>query len=112
MKNSVQKGEVMTFPVAAAIESGEPLQIGTLVGVAAGKYAIGDSGELVLVGVVKLKKASALVVAQGAEVQWETSTKEVVVGTGDFVVGKAFKAAANGETTIDVLLPLGPGGGY
>ena len=107
MKNFVQPGKVMTAALAGAVESGEPVQIGTLVGVATGKVAANQAGEYALLGVFKLKKASALVVAQGAEVTWENSTKEVVIGTGDFVVGKAFKAAANGETTIDVLLPLG-----
>lgn len=107
MKNAVKDGKYITYAHTAAVESGEMIQIGALVGVACGKYEANQSGEYSLLGVYSFPKASALVLAIGVAVQYETSTKEIVATGGDFAAGWAFKGAAAGETSVQVLLPLG-----
>lgn len=105
MKNFVQPGKSMTVVAAAAVESGVPYKVGDLVGVAAGKAAIGEEYELQLEGVYNLPKAGATVIAQGAKVGWDATNKLVVAaGAGDFDLGHAFVAAGNGPTSVHVKL--------
>ena len=58
MKNYVQKGENITVPAAAAANSGDIVQVGALVGVAAGDVEIGEDLDLVTVGCFSLPKLS------------------------------------------------------
>ena len=105
MKNFVQPGKNMTVVAAAAVESGVPYKIGSLVGIASGNAAIGAEYELTLEGVFNLPKAGATVIAQGAKVGWDATNKLVVAaGAGDFDLGHAFIAAGNGPTSVDVKL--------
>lgn len=109
MKNFVKPGKVMTVtaPVGGVV-SGQVYQVGALVGVATGSAAEGEEYELSLMGVYKLAKDSALVLAQGVAVEWDNTAKEVVADTlGDFEVGYVHKAAGNGLTEVEILLPLG-----
>ena len=99
MKNFVQPGKVIPYSNSSAIESGLPAQIGTLVGISAGKYEANEEGEYSLMGVYRLAKDSALVLAQGVAVDWDDTAKEVVATTtGDFAIGAVFRAAGNGAT--------------
>lgn len=109
MKNSVKDGKYITYAHSAAVESGDMIQIGALVGVACGKYAANESGEYSLLGVYSFKKTGATVFAIGAAVEYDTATKEIVAtgGAGDFAAGWVFEAAASGSTSVKVLLPLG-----
>lgn len=108
MKNFKQPGKVMSYAHGSAVESGDVVQIGALVGIATGKYAANEEGEYALMGVYSLPKGSATVIAQGAAVDWDDTAKLVVATTtGDFAVGWAFTAGVNGEDSVDVLLPLG-----
>lgn len=109
MKNFVQPGKVITAiaPVGGVV-SGQIYQVGTLVGVATGSAAVGEEYELALMGVYKQPKDTALVLAQGVAVDWDDTAKEIVATTtGDFAAGAVAKSAGNGETEVDVLLPLG-----
>lgn len=106
MKNFLQPGKVMTAiaPVGGVI-SGRPYLVGGLVGIATGSAAAGEQYELALEGVVKLAKAGATVIAQGAKVGWDDTAKLVVAaGAGDYDLGHAFEAAGNGPTSVAVKL--------
>lgn len=106
MKNSIQSGKVMTVVApSGGVISGRPYLVGSLVGVATGNAAEGAEYELVLEGVVKLAKAGATVIAQGAKVGWDDTAKLVVAaGAGDYDIGHAFQAAGNGPTSVLVKL--------
>jgi predicted RecA/RadA family phage recombinase len=104
MKNFVQPGKNMTVvaPVGG-VESGLPYLVGSLVGVATGSHAAGESYEMALEGVFELPKAGATVIAHGAKVGWDATGKLVVAaGAGDFDIGHAFAAAGNGPTKVQV----------
>lgn len=106
MKNYVQPGQMITIVAAAAIASGDVVEIGDFeAGVASKAAAIGESVECSLAGVFSLAKAGATVLAIGASVDWNATTKLVVAGgTGDFKLGKVFEAAGNGPTSVKILL--------
>lgn len=108
MKNFVKPGKVMTVVATGAVVAGQMYQVGALIGVATGNAANGEEYELALMGVYKQPKDSALVLAQGVAVDWDDTAKEIVADTlGDFDAGFVAKAAGNGETEVEVLLPLG-----
>ncbi len=59
------------------IASGEGLIVGNIFGIAAYSAAEGDPLELATTGVYKLPKATAAVLAVGARVAWDNTTKQV-----------------------------------
>lgn len=106
MKNFVQPGKSMTVVAGGDIVSGLPYKVGNLIGIAAGKAATGEEYELCLEeGVFELPKASGTTAAQGAKVGWDATNKLVVAaGAGDFDIGHAHVALANGALVAYVKL--------
>lgn len=106
MKNFYAKGLTLLLPaISAALDSGQTVVVGDTVGIAAGDYAIGEDAVLNLDGVYTLPKASSGAIAQGAKVYVAASNGNVTttVSTNKFV-GYAYEAAADGATTVNVLL--------
>ena len=105
MKNHVQKGENITVPSPADIASGDVVVIGNLVGVAAGDAATGGDLDIVTVGVFALPKTSALAIAVGDRVYWD-STNSIAnkTASGNTLLGVAVAAAANPSATVNVRL--------
>lgn len=107
MKNYVQPGQELDVVVpAGGWVSGGVYQVGSIVGVSAGTYAAGEKGVLTVAGVYKMANPDSVTVAQGADVNYDT-TAQKIVASGGVVAGKAY-AADNGTDAIPVLLPLGP----
>ncbi len=104
-QNHVQKGAVMpwTNGTGAAVSSGDPVAVGDMVGVALGDIADGASGQLAVSEVFTLPKLAAGAIAQGASV-YLSAAGEISTTNTDTPAGKAFAAAADGATTIQVLL--------
>lgn len=104
MKNFIEKGCTIVIPaIAAAIASGDPVTVGTTVGVSAGAYAIGEDAVLNLDGVFRLPKAASGAITQGAKVYIAAGLITTTVSTNVFV-GYAHVAAADGDTFVNVLL--------
>lgn len=105
MKNYVQEGEnlELTAPVGGVV-SGLPYKIGVLLVIAAVTKVAGEKFAGATEGVFKLKKASALVLAEGALVQWKISTGEIVASAGDFDLGYVTEAAGAGLVSVNVKL--------
>ena len=107
MKNHVQRGENITVTATAAATSGEGVLIGSLFGIAAGDAEIGDSLDLVTVGVFTMPKVNTDVMTVGAVVYWDDSAGLVTTDddTGSNPrVGLAITAAANPSGTVNVRL--------
>jgi predicted RecA/RadA family phage recombinase len=98
MKNYVMEGEQLelTAPVGGVV-SGKAYKIGALIVVATVTKAAGEKFVGTTEGVVKMPKASALVLAEGAAVMHEDSTGEVVAAGGDWDFGYVVEAAPNGQ---------------
>lgn len=106
MKNFVQPGQTLSFVVAAAIASGAGLLLGgTVFGVSAGNYAIGETGEAVIEGVFTLPKAAVVSTAFQAA-YWDNTNKVVTnVASGNTLIGFFTEASASGVATPVRLVP-------
>lgn len=108
MKNFVQPGENIEYAHTSAVESGDAIVIGGLIGIATGKFAANVAGIYSLKGVYKFAKLSGFTAAIGVAVDHENTGKLVVATTtGDFALGKLFKPALNGELFAYVVLNNG-----
>lgn len=106
MKNFVAKGCTLLVPaIAGALVSGQSVVVGDIVGVSAGSYATGEDAVLNLDGVFTLPKASSGAIAQGVKLYVAASGGNITTtATSNKFVGYAYDAAADGETTVNVLL--------
>lgn len=105
MNNHVQPGQILTIPAPAAIVSGQLVNVGQIVGVAAGDAASGDPLDLAVEGVFRLPKVSALAIAVG-DLVYQDSENGLITKTasGNRKVGYAVSVAANPSGTVDVRL--------
>ena len=105
MKNYVQKGENITVTAAAKTTSGEGVLIGKLFGVAAGDAEIGETLDIVTVGVFEMPKVSTDAITLGAFVYWDDSAKLVTTtAASNTKIGHAVTAAANPSGFVNVRL--------
>lgn len=113
MKNFKQPGKMLKgVGPTGGVVSGQLCAEGDLVGVAANTVAAGKEGhEISLLGVYAIPKAAATAITKGAKVYAAfTNTKADAVNvtaTSRVFVGWAFKAAAENDATVELLLPLG-----
>lgn len=116
--NYVQPGKVITWTNAtgSAVESGDVVVVGQILGVVLVDVANGASGEVAIDGVYDVPKVSAAVIAQGESLTWDVSAgafddNAATPATGD-VTGApavAYEAAGDGVTTIAVKFTGTPG---
>lgn len=98
MRNYSQPGDMITVVIAAAIASGAGLLVGSLFGVAAATYAVGDNGEIKTTGVFDLAADPATTATVGAKAYWDDTAKRVTATAssnkliGVFVADKAASA--------------------
>lgn len=105
MKNFSRAGFIKTRSHGSAVESGQPIAIGSRAGVAMGKYAANESGEYLQGGVMKFKKAAGVAMSQGDLVEWSNGGSEVVADTlGDFELGEVDADALAGDEYVYVLV--------
>lgn len=106
MKNFIQPGNVITATApAGGVASGDGFVFGTLFGVAATDAADGAAVEIATQGVYELPKLGTAVLAAGAAVSWDATSKRCdVPGSGRFPIGVATEARGNGTTTVPVRL--------
>ncbi|MDY7096762.1 MAG: DUF2190 family protein [Pseudomonadota bacterium] len=105
MKNYVQRGDTLTLTAPAEIVSGDVVSVGSIIGVANGDAESGAPLDLDTVGVFQLPKVSALAIAEGDVVYWD-STNGLVTKTasGNTKLGVATEAAANPSADVAVRL--------
>lgn len=103
MKNFVQHGKTIETVAGGAIASGAIVVVGATAGVAAGAYATGETVVVNLEGVYALPKVASGAIAQGAKC-YHTGGEITGTASTNVFVGYAHSAAADGATTINVLL--------
>lgn len=107
MKNFVQHGVNLTLPAPADVLSGDVVIVGSLLGIAAGTAASGADLDIVTEGVFSLPKVSALAIAIGDTVYWDSTAKLVTkTSSGNTKLGVAVTAAANPSGSVNVKLGL------
>lgn len=106
-KNHVRQGSQMTWVnnTAAAVTSGSPVLVGSLLTVALQDIAIGATGELATEEVWTLPKDNTVAVNQGDALYWDNTNKRLTTtATGNAYAGHAWAAAAAVDTTVQCKL--------
>lgn len=106
MKNFVQEGDVLTLTPAAAVSAGVGYLFGAgLFGVAVNDVSANAAGAFVTEGIVEIAKTSALAIAVGDRVFWDSTNKVVnKTTTAQQCVGVAVEAASNPSSTVKIKL--------
>ena len=107
----VQPGRVLDYANGGtARASGAVVVIGTVVGICLNAIAANTTGSVQVCGVFTLPKLSTDAPAQGAAVYWDSGNSRITTTVGsNTLAGVAAVAAANGDTTVNVLLNGNPG---
>lgn len=104
MKNYIAPGEVVTLPAPApGVSSGDVVQVGAFVGVAAYDAATGEDVEVALTGVFELPKGAEQINV-GDRCYWDGSNVTAAADPSDVRIGVAAKTAATNDTTVRVRL--------
>ena len=106
MINFVQEGDVLDLDPGATVATGTGFLFGAaLFGVAAVDAVSGTASAFVVRGVVTIAKTSALAIAVGDRLFWDSTNKVVnKTTTAQQQVGIAVEAAANPSSTVKMLL--------
>jgi len=106
VKNYIQPGNVLTLDPGATVAAGVGFLFGTaLFGVAETDAVSGTKSAFVVHGVVEIGKTSALAIAVGDRLFWDSTNKVVnKTSTAQQCVGIAVEAAANPSATVKMLL--------
>jgi predicted RecA/RadA family phage recombinase len=105
-KNYVEDGKTMdwTNSTGADVVSGDPVVVGSLIGVAHGDIANGDGGVLHMTGVIALAKDEADTWSAGDKLYFDDTSGNVTATEGDIIAGTAWADAENGDTDAPVRL--------
>lgn len=94
-----------TNGTGSAVAAGDPVLVGTRVGIALGDIASAAAGEVAMDEVWKIAKAAPLVITQGDLVYWDATDENVnKTATDNTLAGFAFASAASADTTVLVKL--------
>ncbi|RIK82066.1 MAG: hypothetical protein DCC67_07570 [Planctomycetota bacterium] len=101
----VHDGAAIDYTPGGHIAAGEVVVIGELVGVARTPIAAGALGALAVEGVLDFAKATGggTAISAGANVYWDdTNNVATTTASGNKLIGKCVKAAADGDATVRV----------
>jgi len=101
----VQEGEAVDYTPGADVAAGDVIVQGDLVGVAPRLIKANVQGALSVTGVYDFAKSTAggSAIAAGVLVYWDdTANQATVTATGNKLIGKSIKAAADGDATVRV----------
>lgn len=114
MLNYIQPGNIIEIvaPVGGTT-SGEPVQVGQMLGIAAKTVLATVSVNIQRVGVFDVTKVSAQAWAEGEEIYWDAAAVKMTTVKGGLFAGVAVAAAANPSSTGRLLLlPSGSEGAW
>ena len=105
MRNFVQRGDTLTIPAPAIVASGGVVIAGSIIGVANGAAAVGEDVDVDVTGVFNLRKVSALAIAVGDKVYFDSATSLVTkTASGNTYLGVATSVAPNPSAVVAVRL--------
>lgn len=109
MATFVQDGDAVEYVPTAALAPGEVVVQGELIGVARTALEANKPGSLAVCGVFDFSKQAngGVAFAAGAKVYWNAATHLAVAtdgGGANKLLGKAVKAAVDGESQVRVRL--------
>ncbi|GJQ27313.1 MAG: hypothetical protein HBSAPP02_23450 [Phycisphaerae bacterium] len=101
----VHDGAAIDYTPGGNIAAGEVVVIGELVGVAKTPIAANALGALAVEGIFDFAKATGggTAISAGANVYWDdTNNVATTTASGNKLIGKCVKAAADGDATVRV----------
>lgn len=106
MKNFVAKGETIAVVTpSGGYASGQPVVVGDTVGVSSGKYLEGETAIINMCGVYTLPKVASGAIAVGKKCYIVVADNNITgTASTNIFAGVAYEGAADGATTINVLL--------
>jgi predicted RecA/RadA family phage recombinase len=99
MKNFLQPGNVISITVTRALAAGDGFVRGKIFGISANQVANGAVAELLIEGVVALKKAAGVTPAEGDAVLFDETT-QTIVATGGKSIGYCVEGSAPDDATF------------
>lgn len=104
-RNFVYDGEHFNYTAGATITSGDLVPMTDMVGLALSPATSGTTIAVRTEGVAELAKLSTDVITQGQIVYWDNTNKRITTtSAGNTRAGKAYAAAGNGATKVQVKL--------
>jgi predicted RecA/RadA family phage recombinase len=101
----IQEGNAIDFTPAADVAVGDVVVVGDFVGVAKQAIKANALGALTVVGVFDVAKATGVAFTAGQPLYWDDAANvATATATGNKLLGKATRAAANADTTVRVRL--------
>ncbi len=114
MQNYIQPGKVIEITApSGGTTSGEPVQVGQILGIAAQTVLATVAVNIQRVGVFDVTKVSAQAWAEGEEIYWDAAAVKMTTVKGGLFAGVAVAVAANPSSTGKLLLlPSGSEGAW
>jgi predicted RecA/RadA family phage recombinase len=107
MASYVQDECLIDYTPSAAVAAGDVVVLNDLVTVAPRPIAANALGAVAVEGVFSMPKASGAI-GQGALVYWDATNSNITTtSSGNKRAGKAAKAAASGDASVQVLINCG-----
>lgn len=107
MASYVQDDDLIDYTPSSAVAAGDVVVLADLVTVAPRAIAANALGTVAVEGVWSMPKASGAI-SQGAIVYWDATAGNVTTtATNNKRAGKAAKAAASGDASVQVLINCG-----
>lgn len=105
MNNFKQTGDVIPFVASADLDSGDPVLIGSQLGVCSGDVASGETGQAELDGVFELPATTGETWTQGVDLYWNAGTSKLTSTAGsNKCVAFAWLPKGSDDETADVRL--------
>lgn len=105
MKNFIKSGNVVSVTAPYNVASGQAVQVGAIIGVAANDALQGTPVELVRQGIFVLGAVQADTLAIGDKVYWDSTNRRLTkTATNNTLVGAAVEAKSGTQASAVVLL--------
>jgi predicted RecA/RadA family phage recombinase len=101
-KNYLQPGDMLDVTAAGTVASGNVAVVGSIFGVAQHDAATGARVTIATRGVYRLPKAAVAIAEGDALYCLNNGTVTTSSGGGATLIGSAYRAAALGDTTVEV----------
>jgi len=105
MKNFIQDGNIVTVTAPYNVTSGQGVQVGGIIGVAANDALQGTPVEILRQGIFALGAVTADTLAIGDKAYWDNTARRITkTATNNTLVGAAAGPKSGTETSATVLL--------
>lgn len=103
----VQDGRTMNYTAGSDVSAGDVIEFAGCIGVALADIASGETGALLMMGVVTLTKETGTAWTQGDALYWDATNNRLDKTNTNIPAGICWEDAASGDATGKVSLIVG-----